>query len=82
MAIAGLPFTLEHQVVMLSQQESHVRIPVGKSATEIEFLGRVRFNYAGAKERSFPRTSLPGLKSVRQSSTRTIQGISIIRRLR
>jgi beta-glucuronidase len=61
-AIAGLPFTLEHQVVMLSQQESHVRIPVGKSATEIEFLGQVCFNSLAQKKDPFP--GLPYLAEI------------------
>jgi hypothetical protein len=43
-AVAGLPFTLEHQVILLSRNQLQVRIPVEKPATEIDFLGQVCFN--------------------------------------
>jgi beta-glucuronidase len=53
-AVAGLPFKLDHQVVMLSERQSHVRIPVGKSASEIEFLGQVCFNSLVQKKDPYP----------------------------
>jgi hypothetical protein len=56
-AIAGLPFTLERQVVMLSKNQRSVRIPVGKAASEMEFLGHVCFNALHAK----PDASWPEL---------------------
>jgi Glycosyl hydrolases family 2, TIM barrel domain/Glycosyl hydrolases family 2/Glycosyl hydrolases family 2, sugar binding domain len=43
-AVAGLPFTLEHQVILLSRDQLQVRIPVEKPASEIDFLGQVCFN--------------------------------------
>ncbi len=53
-AVLGLPFTLEKQVLMLSKQEPHVRIPVGKPATEIEFLGQICFNSLIQKKDPYP----------------------------
>jgi hypothetical protein len=43
-AVAGLPFTLERQVILLSRDQLQVRIPFGKPASEIDFLGQVCFN--------------------------------------
>ena len=43
-AVAGLPFLLDRQLVILSGTTPSVHIAVGKSASEIEFLGQVCFN--------------------------------------
>lgn len=43
-AVGGLPFTLEREVIMLSKNQPQVRIPVGKPASEMDFLGQVCFN--------------------------------------
>jgi hypothetical protein len=48
-AVAGLPFVLERQVVALSRQQPGVRIPVGRAAGELAFLGHVCFNSLAAK---------------------------------
>jgi hypothetical protein len=61
-AIAGLPFKVEKQVVMLGGNQSRVRIPVGKSASEIEFLGQVCFNSLAQKIDPFP--GLPYLSEI------------------
>lgn len=56
-AVAGLPFLLERQLVALSGQNPLVEIPVGRAAAELEFLGHVCFNSLAAK----PPASLPML---------------------
>ncbi len=43
-AVAGLPFALEREVILLSRDQPQVRIPVGKPASELDFLGQVCFN--------------------------------------
>ncbi len=43
-AIAGLPFELGRQVILLSEKHPEVRLPIGKAASEIFFLGQVCFN--------------------------------------
>ncbi len=43
-AVAGLPFTLERQVIMLSRNQVQVRIPIEKTVAEIDFVGQVCFN--------------------------------------
>jgi len=48
-AVAGLPFVLERQVIALSRQQPSVRIPVGRAAGELDFLGHVCFNSLAAK---------------------------------
>jgi hypothetical protein len=47
--VDGLPFLLEKQLVMLSNGTPSVHIPVGRAASEIEFLGQVCFNSLAKK---------------------------------
>jgi hypothetical protein len=47
--VAGLPFGLERQVIALSRQQPSVRIPVGRAAAELDFLGHVCFNSIATK---------------------------------
>ena len=51
-AVAGLPFVLERQVIALSRQQPSVRIPIGRAAGELEFLGHVCFNSLASKPSS------------------------------
>lgn len=54
-AIAGLPFRLEEQLVALSAEKDRVRVPIDRRVEEFEFLGHVCFNSnAKAPEASFP----------------------------
>ena len=59
-AIAGLPFALDRQLVALSRQVPKVRIPLGLAATELEFLGHVCFNSLAQKPQD-PPAKLPYL---------------------
>ncbi len=43
-AVAGLLFDLERQTILLSRDQLQVRIPIGKPASELDFLGHVCFN--------------------------------------
>ncbi len=43
-AVAGLPFVLDRQLVALSRTMKTVRIPLGRAASELFFLGHVCFN--------------------------------------
>lgn len=56
-AVAGLPFTLEREVILLSKAQILVRIPVNKPASELDFLGQVCFNSLRKK----PTASWPEL---------------------
>jgi Glycosyl hydrolases family 2, TIM barrel domain/Glycosyl hydrolases family 2/Glycosyl hydrolases family 2, sugar binding domain len=43
-AVAGLPFQLERQLLLLSREQLQVRVTVDRPASEIDFLGHVCFN--------------------------------------
>ncbi|MEW5979652.1 MAG: glycoside hydrolase family 2 TIM barrel-domain containing protein [Acidobacteriota bacterium] len=62
-AVAGLPFRLENQLVALSRRTPSVRIPVGHAASELLFLGHVCFNSL-AKAPSASPPELPYLSEV------------------
>jgi hypothetical protein len=53
-AVAGLPFLLEKQVILLSRDQLRVRIPLAKQASEIDFLGHVCFNSLKQKPSLLP----------------------------
>ena len=48
-AVAGLPFRLDRQLVALSQAAPNARIPLGRAASELFFLGHVCFNSIAVK---------------------------------
>ncbi len=51
-AVGGLPFLLNQQLVALSRNSPRVRIPLGRAASELLFLGQVCFNSLAAKPES------------------------------
>jgi hypothetical protein len=54
-AVDGLPYRLERQLVALSQNTPTVRIPIQRAASELLFLGHVCFNSIATKPtQSFP----------------------------
>jgi len=56
-AVSGLPFHLDRQLVMASPRMPSVRIPIGARASEVEFLGQVCFSSLATK----PPASIAGL---------------------
>ena len=63
-AVSGLPFHLTRGAIALSRSTPSVRIPIGRKATEVEFLGHVLFNSPAGP----PAKPMPGLPFLMESS--------------